>query len=136
MSLRLSGRVLVIADGDKGKANTLAQELGESWSAMRGKTMPEYLDIEAAVATARRLRRWRPSSSPSRPITPAVEPVRQHQHLARAGCAQCGGRAALGPIWDPVAVKLCFDAGVRRQLSRCAWVARPDRPPASRSMRR
>src|SRR6476659_7594567 len=41
----LSGRVLVIADGDKSKADALATELGAELVAMRGKTMPEYLEI-------------------------------------------------------------------------------------------
>ena len=34
--------------------------------------------------------------------------------------------AALGPIWDPIAVRLCFDAGRGRQLS--AALRRQDRP--------
>ena len=48
----LSGRVLVVADGDKAKADALATKLGEELVSMRGKTMPEFLDTEGGVAAA------------------------------------------------------------------------------------
>jgi microcystin degradation protein MlrC len=50
----LSGRVLVVADGDKAKADALATRLGQELVSMRGKTMPEFLDtpngVEAGLA--------------------------------------------------------------------------------------
>ena len=44
------GRVLVVADGDKAKANALATQLGEELVSMRGKTMPEFLSTREGVA--------------------------------------------------------------------------------------
>jgi microcystin degradation protein MlrC len=107
----LSSRVLVIADGDKHKANALAQELGEELVAMRGKTMPEYLDIEAAIAAAR---------AQDAGLVVIAEPAdnagggapSDNTSFLRALVASNAVDAGLGPIWDPVAVKLCFDAGV------------------------
>src|SRR3546814_16215902 len=38
----LTGRILVVADGDKAKADALATRLGEEFVSMRGKTQPEF----------------------------------------------------------------------------------------------
>jgi microcystin degradation protein MlrC len=43
--------------------------------------------------------------------------------------------ACIGPIWDPIAVRICFDAGSGRR-STCASAARSPSRPASRSMPR
>ena len=38
----MTGRVLVVADGNKGKADALAKTIGEEFVSMRGRTLPEY----------------------------------------------------------------------------------------------
>src|ERR1019366_6965221 len=38
----ITGRMLVVADGDKAKADRVATALGEEFVSMRGKTMPDY----------------------------------------------------------------------------------------------
>src|SRR5262249_783430 len=43
-------RVVVIADGDKKKADALAPRLGEERVGLRGKTQPPTLDVKAGVA--------------------------------------------------------------------------------------
>ena len=43
-------RVLVIADGDKKKADALATRLGEELVSLRGKTQPPSFDVAAGVA--------------------------------------------------------------------------------------
>ncbi len=43
-------RVLVIADGDKKKADSLATQLGEELVGLRGKTAPQSLDVAAGIA--------------------------------------------------------------------------------------
>jgi microcystin degradation protein MlrC len=107
----LSGRILVVADGDKAKADALATSLGEEFVAMRGRTMPEFFTVEAGVAQA--------MAAPEGPVVIA-EPSDNAgggspsdntsilKELLRVGAQG----AALGPIWDPVAVALCFDAGL------------------------
>ena len=107
----LSGRVLVVADGDKAKADAYAQRLGEEFVSMRGRTMPEFLRVEAAVRAALEVN--------ARPVVLA-EPADNAgggsptdntdiiRHLIECKVED----AAVGPIWDPIAVRLCFDAGL------------------------
>ena len=111
----LSARVLVIADGDKGKADALAVALGQELVAMRGKTMPEYLDIEAALTAALTFQ--------AGPVVLA-EPAdnagggapSDNTSILRALVARDVPAAGIGPIWDPLAVKLAFDAGIGAAL--------------------
>jgi microcystin degradation protein MlrC len=106
----LSGRVLVIADGDKGKADRLAERLGAELVSMRGRTHPEFLSLEAAVAAA--------LASAAVPVVMA-EPAdnagggapSDNTSILRELLRRNAAEAALGPMWDPVAVRLCFDAG-------------------------
>jgi len=106
----LSGRVLVVADRDKTKSDRLATQLGQELVGLRGKTMPTFLDVADAVAAA--------MVSTQVPVVLA-EPADNAgggapsdntsllSELVRRNVAD----AALAPIWDPVAVRLCFDAG-------------------------
>ena len=105
-----ASRVLVIADGDKSKSDRLATRIGEELVSMRGKTMPQLLDVPQAVAAA---------------VASNVAPVVIADPSDNAGGGAPSDNtsilrhllerniegAALGPIWDPIAVRLCFDAG-------------------------
>jgi microcystin degradation protein MlrC len=111
----LSTRVLVIADGQKEKASRLATRLGEELVSMRGKTAPEYLDLAAGITAA--------LSCKVGPVVVA-EPAdnagggapSDNTSVLRELLARNAASAALGPIWDPIAVRLCFDAGVGATL--------------------
>ena len=129
----LSGRVLVVADGDKAKADALATKLGEEMVSMRGKTMPEFLDTKGGVAAALAF-----NAAPVVVAEPVRQcrrrrAVRQHQHSARADRPQVptmwrwvrsGTRSPCG----------CASMPGSARPSRCASAARPARRPASRSM--
>lgn len=121
----LGGRILIVADGDKAKADALAMRLGEEFVSMRGKTTPEYLSVAAGVEAAIQASEIREprtrESAVSEPAGPIViadpadnagggAPTDNTTILRRLIDVQAKG-AALGPIWDPIAVKLCFDAG-------------------------
>ncbi|WP_420393942.1 M81 family metallopeptidase [Acuticoccus sp.] len=105
----LSGRILVVADGDKAKADSLATSLGEEFVAMRGRTMPQFLSVADAIREA--------MASPKGPVVLA-EPAdnagggapSDNTTILRA-LIEADAVAAVGPIWDPIAVDLCFDAG-------------------------
>jgi microcystin degradation protein MlrC len=107
----LSGRVLVVADGDKSKADALATKLGQEMVSMRGKTMPEFLDTKGAVAAGLAFN--------AQPVIIA-EPSdnagggapSDKTSILRELIVRNADNVALGPIWDPVAVRLCFDAGL------------------------
>ena len=105
-----SSRVLVIADGEKTKADQLATRLGRVLVTMRGKTVPPFLDIADGVAAA--------VASNAAPVVIA-EPAdnagggapSDNTSIVRHLIERNVEGAVVGPIWDPIAVRLCFDAG-------------------------
>ncbi len=106
----LTGRILVITDNDKDKANRLATEIGQEFIAMRGRTAPDYMDIESGLTTAIGF-----NASPVVMADPADNAgggaPTDNTTILRAMIARDVQNAAIGPIWDPIAVRLCFDAG-------------------------
>src|SRR5579862_9290072 len=46
----ITGRVLVVTDGDKAKADAVATKIGEEFVSMRGKTVPDYLDVDGGIS--------------------------------------------------------------------------------------
>lgn len=103
-------RVLVVADGDKGKADRLAETLGRELVSMRGKTAPDYLGVEDGISAA--------LASNETPVVMADPSDNagggapsDNTTILRRLIERGAENAALGPIWDPMAVKLCFDAG-------------------------
>lgn len=107
----LSARVLVLTDGDKAKADALATSLGEEMVSMRGRTMPEFLDTASGVAAGLAF-----NAAPVVIAEPSDNAgggaPSDNTSILRELIARNAGDVALGPIWDPVAVRLCFDAGV------------------------
>jgi microcystin degradation protein MlrC len=106
----LSARVLVVTDGDKAKADALATSLGEEMVAMRGKTMPEFFDTSGGVAAGLAF-----NAAPVVIAEPSDNAgggaPSDNTSILRELIARNADNVALGPIWDPVAVRLCFDAG-------------------------
>ncbi len=107
----LGSRVLVIADGDKAKADALATRLGEEVVGLRGKTMPSYLGVAEGVVAGREF-----NDLPVVMADPADNAgggaPSDNTAILRELIAREVEDAILGPIWDPIAVRLCFDAGV------------------------
>jgi microcystin degradation protein MlrC len=106
----LTGRILVITDNDKTKADRLASEIGREFVAMRGRTAPDYLDCDAGISAALGF-----NGSPVVMADPADNagggaPSDNTTILLRL-MARNVDNATLGPLWDPIAVRLCFDAG-------------------------
>ena len=107
----LTGAILVVADRDKSKADALATRLGEEFVSMRGRTMPQFLSVADGVKAA--------MDEPAGPVVVA-DPAdnagggapTDNTTILRELIAKSATDAAIGPIWDPVAVRLCFDAGV------------------------
>ncbi|MDB5816566.1 MAG: microcystin degradation protein MlrC-like protein [Rhizobacter sp.] len=107
----LGVRVLVIADGDKAVADRVATQIGERLVGMRGKTMPEYFSVKAGLAQALAATAW--------PVVIA-DPAdnagggagSDNTTILRALIALDAQGAAVGPVWDPIAVQMCFAAEV------------------------
>jgi microcystin degradation protein MlrC len=104
-------RVLVIADGDKKKADALAIRLGEELVALRGKTQPPSLDVAAGVKEAVAF-----NDLPVVIADPADNAgggaPSDNTDIVRHLIDSKVENACLGPIWDRIAVRLCFDAGL------------------------
>jgi microcystin degradation protein MlrC len=107
----LTGRILVITDNDKAKADAVATAIGEEFASMRGRTAPPYETVEGGVRSARSH-----NGAPVVIADPAdnagggapTDNTTILRHLIETNAES----AALAPIWDPIAVRLCFDAGL------------------------
>jgi microcystin degradation protein MlrC len=110
-----SSRVLVVADGDKRKADAVATALGQELVAMRGQTMPAFLDVAQAVAEALALDGGPVVLAEPTDNAGGGAPSDNTAILHHLIGAKVAG-AAVAPIWDPIAVRLCFDAGQGAQF--------------------
>jgi microcystin degradation protein MlrC len=107
-------RVLVYSDGDAGRGLQLARQLADELCALRTQLREEGVDIDAALDDA---------LSGAGPVVLADSadnagggaPGDSTFVLRRLLERRIGG-AALGPLWDPMAVRLAFDAGVGARL--------------------
>lgn len=112
----LGTRVLVIADGDKRKADALATTLGEELVSLRGKTRPPALDVAAGIAEGVAFNDLPVVIADAADNAGGGAPSDNTdilRYLIEAGIED----ACLGPIWDPIAVRLCFDAGLGARIS-------------------
>jgi microcystin degradation protein MlrC len=105
----LGSRILVVTDDRRADGDRLAQQLARDFFAMRGRTQPPYLDpdgiIDAVAAASGTVVVADPSDNPGGGA-PGDSTVILRRLIER------GFRgAAVGPIWDPIAVRLCFMAG-------------------------
>ena len=107
----LTGRILVITDGDKAKADRLATAIGEEFVSMRGRTMPEYEGVDQGISTAMAF-----NAAPVVMADPADNAgggaPSDNTTILRRLIERNAESAIVGPIWDPIAVRLCFDAGL------------------------
>lgn len=106
----LGGRILVVMDQDKARGDALATKIGEEFVSMRGKTAPEYFSVEEGIAAAIKVDGGPVVISDTTDNAGGGAPSDNTTILRRLIEKRAEG-AALGPIWDPVAVRLCFDAG-------------------------
>jgi len=112
----LGTRVLVITDDDPAGGERLAMELASEVVAMRGHSAPPHLDPGAALDRAA-------ASAPGKPIViadptdnPGGGAPGDATHLLAAVIERAMEGVALGPLWDPLAVRFCHAAGVGARL--------------------
>ena len=108
-------RVLVIADGDKKKADALATKLGEELVSLRGKTAPPSFDVAGGIAEGVAF-----NDLPVVIADPADNAgggaPSDNTDILRHLIDSKVENACLGPIWDPIAVRICFDAGLGAKI--------------------
>jgi microcystin degradation protein MlrC len=111
----LGSRIIVITDDDVETGEKLAKELGMRLFAMRGKTRPEFLPPAAAFDQAER--------AADRPVViadvwdnPGGGVPGDSTILLKEMLDRRIENAALASIWDPIAVRTCFSAGIGSTL--------------------
>jgi microcystin degradation protein MlrC len=106
----LSGRILVITGNDEDKADRLATAIGEEFVARRGKTASPSVAFDEGISTAVAF-----NGSPVVMADPADNAgggaPADNIPVLRRMIERDVQNAAIDPIWDPIAVRLCFDAG-------------------------
>ena len=111
----LGGRILVVMDKDKAKGDALAKQIGEEFVSMRGKTMPTYLNVEDGITAGLEF-----NAAPVVMADPSDNAgggaASDNTSILRRLIERKAEDATIGPIWDPIAVKLCFDAGLEAEF--------------------
>jgi microcystin degradation protein MlrC len=104
-------RMLVVTNDAKAKGDATARELGEVVRAKRGTWYPPYLSIDEAIDAA--------YAEPKGPVVVADSSdnagggaASDNTNIIRRLLERGVTEAAVGPVWDPVAVQFCHAAGV------------------------
>jgi microcystin degradation protein MlrC len=108
-------KVLVVTDDRKAQGDVLAERLGRELYAMRAEIALRFVTIESALDTA--------LASPAGPVViadsadnPGAGSPGDSTFILKLLMARGASSACIGPLWDPVAVRMCFSAGVGAQL--------------------
>jgi len=109
-------RVLVVTDGDQGKAQALADKLGaEVWD-LRDQIVPPYLSVDEASDRIGGARGNRPMVLADVADNPGIGACGDSTPLIRRLIEKGVGGVAVSPFWDPGCVDLAFEAGVGAKL--------------------
>jgi microcystin degradation protein MlrC len=109
-------RVLVITDGAKPHGDALAARLGQELIEIGACSVPDFLEPDAAIDAALRAPGQGPvviadTTDNAGGGAPSDNTTFIHKLMARKVAG-----AAVAPIWDPMAVRVCFDAGVGARI--------------------
>lgn len=112
----LGAKVVVITDNDAARGDQLARDLGMELFGFRGRTKPDFLPPAEALRRA--------DASDRTPVVvadvwdnPGGGVAGDSTILLQEALNQNLGGVALGTIWDPMAVRLCFAAGEGAELN-------------------
>jgi len=103
-------KVLVVTDNQPEKGAKLAEQLGRELWDMRNDVRPPFLTIDEALDKA---------SARNDGTVVIADPSdnagggapSDSTYILRRMIERRMTQAAIGPIWDPIAVRMCFDAG-------------------------
>ena len=119
----MGARILVVTDNRRAAGDRLARTLADEFFAMRGKTQPDYFTPDEAIDIA--LQNAGPPNTYTKGPVVVADPSDNAGGGAPSDSTVILRRliernvtgAAVGPIWDPMAVRLCFMAGVGGKLN-------------------
>jgi microcystin degradation protein MlrC len=109
-------KLLVYTDGDQTQADSLARQLADELIAMRDGLTVHYPGIDAALDQALAFDGG-PVVLADGADNPGGGAAGDASFMLRRMIERGMGNAALGPMWDPVAVRIAFDAGVGARLA-------------------
>jgi microcystin degradation protein MlrC len=110
----VGARILVVTDNRREAGDQLAQNLAGEFFSMRGKTQPDYYSPDEAIDIALKDKGPVVVADPSDNAgggAPSDSTVILRRLIER----KVQG-AAVAPIWDPIAVRMCFMAGEGSRL--------------------
>ena len=105
-------RVLVVADGDKARADALAIRLGEEVRALRGQWQPPFLPLDEALDRALGSTANGPCVIADGTDNAGGGAASDNTNILHRMLERGIENAAIGPIWDPIAVQFCMQSGV------------------------
>ncbi len=105
-------RVLVVADGDRARAEALAATLGREVWAMRETMSPPFLDIESAIDRIAGHNGPRPLVLADAADNPGIGAAGDSTFLLRRLIERGIGGVAIAPFYDRGATELAFEAGL------------------------
>jgi microcystin degradation protein MlrC len=108
-------KMLVYTDGDAPKAQALARQLADELVGMREALAVPYPDIDASLDAALAFDGG-PVVLADRADNPGGGAAGDSTFILRRLLERGIGNACLGPLWDPIAVRIAFEAGVGARL--------------------
>ncbi|RZL88874.1 MAG: M81 family peptidase [Variovorax sp.] len=109
-------KVLVYTDADQPKADALARQLADELIAMRDALTVRYPDIDAALDEALAFDGG-PVVLADGADNPGGGAASDSTFILRRMVERGIRNAAVGPLWDPIAVRIAFEAGVGARLA-------------------
>ncbi|NML46141.1 M81 family metallopeptidase [Ramlibacter sp. G-1-2-2] len=111
----MGSKVLVYTDGDPAKAQKLALQIAEEMIAMRDQLAVKYPQIDAALDEALAFGKG-PVVLADRADNPGSGAPGDSTFILQRMIERGVSNAAIGPMWDPVTVRIAFDAGQGARL--------------------
>jgi len=106
---------IVVTDGDAARARSLAQQLRDEFFSLRRDILPPLMTMEEAIDTALAEGDGPVTIADTADNTGGGAPG-DSTYFLEALLHRGVGAAALGPLYDPVSVQICHDAGVGASL--------------------
>lgn len=107
----MGARILVVSNDAKAKGDSMAERIGRKLIGLRASSSPELVDIDEAIDIA--------AQSDVGPIVladttdnPGGGSAGDNTDYLRRLIERKVTSVAVGPMWDPMAVRYCFDAGL------------------------
>jgi microcystin degradation protein MlrC len=111
----LGTQIVVITDNEPEQGAALAESLGRELYALRGQTYSPHIALGEAIGKALEVNGW-PVVLADTADNPGGGAPGDSTFVLEALLERKAGPVAFGPLYDPMAVALCFDAGLGARI--------------------